>query len=242
VMRSFRRARASGRSGTRVPAFLASAVLALGVVSGGSQALAVTATHSWAMNEPDGTGTMADTGTTPTPGSWRNIDAGAPGFTGTAYVFNGSSSRVTVGDNASLDPGSTTFTTTVHVSFTTVPTASNGGDYDLIRKGLSSTSGGYWKVEIYPDGSRALALCQMKGSSNSVKIVNAPRSLNDGHWHTITCTKTDTTVTLQVDGSTYRKSVRIGSIANSAPLTLGAKSSGGDWYRGVMDDVTLRIG
>jgi hypothetical protein len=34
----------------------------------------------------------------------------------------------------------------------------------------------------------------------------------------------------------------IGSIANAAPLTLGAKDIGGDWYRGEMDDATLWVG
>jgi hypothetical protein len=30
--------------------------------------------------------------------------------------------------------------------------------------------------------------------------------------------------------------------ANAAPLTLGAKDIGGDWYRGEMDDATLWVG
>lgn len=34
----------------------------------------------------------------------------------------------------------------------------------------------------------------------------------------------------------------IGSIANAAPLTLGAKDIGGDWNRGEMDDATLWVG
>jgi hypothetical protein len=201
------------------------------------------ASHDWEMNETSG-GRMVDSGSTPTNGNWNNIQAGVDGFSGTAYAFNGTSSRVVVSDASSLDPGSSTFTATVHVKFTTVPDSSSGGDYDLIRKGLSGTSGGYWKLEIYPnsDHSKALARCQMKGSSNATKITNAPSDLADGNWHTISCTKTDGTVTLVVDGHSYAKSVHIGSIANSADLTLGAKRSGGDWYEGVMDAVTYQIG
>jgi hypothetical protein len=209
----------------------------------GSPAQAATPTHVWAMDEPDGTGTMLDTGgPTQTPGTWEHITAGVPGFTGTAYRFNGSSSRVVVHDDASLDPGASSFTFTVHVRFTTMPTAAIGGDYDLIRKGLGSTKGGYWKMEIYPssNGSVALGLCQMKGSLGAAKIQNAPHSLNDGAWHTITCTKDDTGIALTVDGTRYFKAVKIGSIANGDPLTLGAKNIGGDWYDGDMDVVSYQ--
>jgi hypothetical protein len=214
------------------------------VLTSASPALATTYTHVWQMDEAAGTGTMNDTGSpTKTNGKWTNIQAGVSGYSGTAYRFGGNS-RVTVSDSSSLDPGSLKFTVTVHVKFTTIPGDAAGGDFDLIRKGLGSTSGGYWKVEIYPtsSGTKASGLCQMKGSSNATKIVGAPKSLNDGAWHTITCAKTDSDVTLTVDGTSYKKTVKIGSIANSAVLTLGSKSSGDDWYSGDMDAVTYTIG
>jgi hypothetical protein len=34
----------------------------------------------------------------------------------------------------------------------------------------------------------------------------------------------------------------VGSIANAAPLTLGARDIGGGWYRGEMNDATLWVG
>jgi hypothetical protein len=58
------------------------------------------------------------------------------GVAGTAYRFNGSSSKVVVNDDPSLDRGASWFTATVHVKFTNIPPASIGADYDLIRKGL----------------------------------------------------------------------------------------------------------
>lgn len=206
-------------------------------------ARAATGSHTWSMNEASGTGRMVDSGSPATNGTWLNIQAGIAGFAGTGYRFNGTS-RVTVPDAASLDPGSTTFTVTAHVKFTAMPTDAVGGDYDLVRKGLGSTSGGYWKLEIYPNSTHtiALGLCQMKGSTNAIKIKGSPVSLNNGQWHTLSCTKTSTTVTLTVDGTSYRRQVTIGSIANSDPLTVGAKNIGGDWYTGDMDEVTYRIG
>jgi IPT/TIG domain/Laminin G domain len=216
-----------------------SAVFAFAPAAGAT----TTVTHLWSMNEAAGTGTMYDSGSpTLTNGTWLHIQAGVPGYAGTAYRFDGTS-RVTVPDDDSLDPGSNPFTATVHVKFTRIPDSSVGGDYDLIRKGLGSTKGGYWKLEIYPTnhGTQAQGLCQMKGSSANTKIVGAPASLNDGTWHTITCTKTDSNVTLTVDGSNYRKTVTIGRIANDDPLALGAKNIGGDWYIGDMDEVGLEI-
>jgi hypothetical protein len=78
------------------------------------------------------------------------------------------------------------------------------GDYDLVRKGLSSSAGGEYKAEILPrkNNTRAKALCLFKDSANTVgQIVNGP-NLADGAWHTVGCTKTSTSVQLKVDGTT----------------------------------------
>jgi hypothetical protein len=33
----------------------------------------------------------------------------------------------------------------------------------------------------------------------------------------------------------------VGSISNDAPLAIGAKAEGGDWYAGLMDEVGYAI-
>jgi len=227
---------------TALQLILAGVVVAALLVTG-LPAGAAPAGHSWSMNEAAGTGTMFDAGSPATDGNWLHIQAGVPGSAGTAYRFDGTS-RVTVPDDASLDPGTDRFTVTIHVNFTRMPTDADGGDYDLIRKGLGATSGGYWKLEIYPDdgATKATGLCQMKGSAGHVKITGAPISLNDGAWHTLSCTRTSSDVTLTVDGTNYRKSVTIGSIANSDPLTIGADKTQDDVYTGDMDEVSYEIG
>jgi hypothetical protein len=216
-------------------------LLALSVL--GPAARADTGSHAWAMDEAPGTGTMFDSGSPATDGNWINIQAGVPGTSGTAYRFDGTS-RVSVPDAASLDPGTDTFTVSAKVKFSTMPTDANGGDFDLIRKGLGSTSGGYWKIEAYPNSAhtKASGLCQMKGSAGHIKITGAPVSLNNNQWHTLTCAKTGSSVTLTVDGTNYRKTVTIGSIANGDPLTVGADRTGDDAYIGDMDEVSYAIG
>jgi hypothetical protein len=199
----------------------------------------------WAMNEPAGATTMGamimvdDSGHS-NNGILQDVAANA-GF----YTFNGSTSRVVVPDNpdGSLDPGTADFSYSVRVRTTTVPD-DVAGDYDLLRKGLGSTKGGYFKVELYPNSSntKARALCQAQGTKGAAKLVGSA-NLADGAWHTITCKKKPSALNMYVDGAlTATKPNTIGSIANAAALTIGAKDIGGDWFRGDMDDATVSIG
>jgi hypothetical protein len=97
----------------------------------------------WSMNETSGS-VMGDSSGHANNGTLKNIKLGVPGYAGTGYGFNGTSSRVIVKNSASLNPGSADITITVHVATTTLP----ADDYDLIRKGFQSTSGGDFKIEI----------------------------------------------------------------------------------------------
>jgi hypothetical protein len=221
---------------------LVAAIAAVVVLS--APAFAATAAH-WAMNEPAGATTMGamimvdDSGHS-NNGILQDVAANA-GF----YTFNGSTSRVVVPDNpdGSLDPGTADFSYSVRVRTTTVPD-DVVGDYDLLRKGLGSTKGGYFKVELYPNSSntKARALCQAQGTKGAAKLVGSA-NLADGAWHAITCEKKPNALNIYVDGALRAtKPNTIGSIANAAALTIGAKDIGGDWFRGDLDDATLLIG
>lgn len=166
---------------------------------------------------------------------------GVPGFVGNGYHFRGNSVATVLSSN-SLNPGNENITLTLYVK-TTQPPSTAVGDYDLIRKGLASTPGGDYKMELLPrnNHTKAKAFCFFKDTSKTVgKIVNGP-NLADGTWHTVSCTKTPTSVQLAVDGTTYTNPVHLGSISNSAPLTIGAKTGRGDWYSGDMDEVSVDI-
>jgi Concanavalin A-like lectin/glucanases superfamily len=89
---------------------------------------------------------------------------------------------------------------------------------------------------------KARALCQAQGTKGAAKLVGSA-NLADGAWHTITCEKKPSALNMYVDGAlTATKPNTIGSIANAAALTIGAKDIGGDWFRGDMDDATVSIG
>jgi hypothetical protein len=192
----------------------------------------------WHMEDPSQLVDSSGTGNTGTP---TNIEK-VPGTLGNGYHFDGSSSLATVPSSESLNPGGANITLKLAAKFTKPPDAAVL-DYDLIRKGLSSTSGGEYKMEILPrkNYTKAKAFCYFKDTSKKVgKIINGP-NLADGTWHTLSCTKTSQGVQLSVDGKTYTNPVVLGSISNSAPLTIGAKTGGGDWYSGEMDQVSVDI-
>jgi len=176
-------------------------------------------------------------------GTTTNITSVA-GINGTnGYHFDGAGSIATVPSSATLNPGSANITFTAHVKFTQPPSATVG-DYDLLRKGLSSSAGGDYKMEILPrnNHTKAKAFCFFKDSAKTVgKIVNGP-NLADGLWHTVSCTKTSSDVELTVDGTTYTNPVSLGSISNGDLLTIGAQTRSVDWYVGDMDEVSIDIG
>jgi Concanavalin A-like lectin/glucanases superfamily len=193
----------------------------------------------WHMEDPS---QLIDDSGQNNNGTTNNITS-VPGSSGNGYHFNGTSSIATVPSSSSLNPGSADITFTAHVRFTQPPSATVG-DYDLLRKGLSTSAGGDYKMEILPrnNHTKAKGFCFFKDSAKTVgKIVNGP-NLADGAWHTISCTKTPQSVVLTVDGTPYATAVQLGSISNSDLLTIGAQSRNVDWYVGDMDEVSVEIG
>ena len=210
------------------------AVLVGGLAVPAAAPAAVTVSF-WHMDETSGS-TMVDS-VSGFDGRLRDVRLGVPAHFGRGYRFNGSSSIVTVRHRPAHNvPAGATFAVNALVRFTSPPTSV--GDFDLVRKGLSGTRGGHWKMEIFGNGR---GYCQFRGSSGTVTI-NAGPGLDDDHWHRISCVKRAASVSLVVDGVRHTRRKRIGAVANRAPLTVGAKASGGDWYRGVMDEVSIARG
>jgi hypothetical protein len=226
------RVRRLGLSMLMVPV-LVGAVAGFGPAAGASTPVAV-----WHMDEPAGAATMTDA-VDSHHGSLQNVETGVPGFQNTGYRFNGSSSVAVVPASSDFNPGNADFSFIVHVNFTTVPSATVV-DYDLLR---GPTQGAY-KLEIVARNNRtkAKALCFFKGSSAKATLVAGPH-LADGRWHTLECRKTSSAIQLVVDGAVFTKTASVGTLTNTGPVSLGAKSyrGGGDWYQGLMDEVSISI-
>lgn len=141
---------------------------------------------------------------------------------------------VTVADDAALDPGNHPFEITLRLR-----TVYHFGN--IIQKGQATVAGGSYKLQI-PDGK---VQCWFRGAAGQV-LVTAPRSINDGRWHVVTCTRYDDGVALVIDGTKVASRYGpTGRIANSWPLSIGGKTTcdqvsvGCDYFAGDIDYVRI---
>src|SRR5688572_22378922 len=114
---------------------MASMGLALVLASGAAHAALVPAAF-WKMNER--AGPMIDSSGNGNNGAPSNVQR-----TASLYVFNGSTSRVKVPDNDSLDPQERDITITAFVKVD--GRTMDDDSYDVVRKGVFGTQGGDYK-------------------------------------------------------------------------------------------------
>jgi hypothetical protein len=215
---------------TRVIATAAAAgMMALAVASPAQAAPTVVAL--WNM---DSVPTMVDSA-----GGDNNGTTSAITMNGGFYAFDGVSSIAQVPHNANLNPGTANIKIEVRINAAAPPAP--GETYDILRKGTSSTAGGYYKIELRGKTAGGMnAACIFKDGNRVVgtAIAAAPVAT----WQTITCTKTATTVTLVTGATTRTTSASVGSIANTAPVYVGGKGDGTDVFSGLMDYASITIG
>ena len=190
---------------------------------------------NWQMNETSGQ--MIDSSGQGNNGTPTDVVQ-----TGSNYVFNGSTSHVAVPDNDSLDPAKKDITLTARVMVTDAPM--DDDSYDVVRKGLTTTPGGDYKMEIKrkADPTVGKLQCVFKGNVAAVQITARP-DVVDGNWHTLKCVKTSSSVVARVDGKSYTDAQAAGSIANSSNVMVGAKTAAplDDVFDGSMDFVSIDI-
>jgi hypothetical protein len=208
--------------------------VALLVVAGPAQA--ATTVASWNMG--DSGSTMADSSGRGHTGTLHHVAVQQTGNSGKGFGLSGKPSYVSVPASSDFTPGTGNFRIKLSVRFTARP-SSSVGDYDLLRMGLSTTSGGDYKVEILQSGK---AYCEFRGSGGVGGVSGGP-ALSDGRWHTISCSRTDSSVVLTVDGASYTTAKRTGSITSAVTVYIGAKDgTGADQYTGLMDSVSISKG
>jgi hypothetical protein len=196
----------------------------------------------WKMDEPAGT-TMVDTSGNLPPSNGTTYNVARLGSGG--YSFDGATSKVVVPDSPNLNPGASDFSYSVQVQTSRTPPS--GTDYDLIRKGISSTSGGEYKLEIVYSIAGGKPFCLAKDNAKVSATVKGTTNVTDGQVHTLTCQKTSTGLSLVVDNGTPRTKVAsLGSISNTSPLTISAKTPtikgvNGDFYFGTMLGASLSL-
>jgi hypothetical protein len=225
-------------------------LLAAGFTILASSPASATVVGLWHMDEPRGAVTMMDSsgaGGTNNGNILGAVTTGVPGLvSGNAYQFGGTTSYVEVPDNGSLDPLSKNMT--VSASVKTVGGSMPDDSYDLVRKGLTTTAGGDWKMEIKraSDPTVGKLNCVFKGVMADGSRVAVARiasvNVNDGRTHKLECRKTPTSVEAVVDGRIFSTSKTTGSIDNNTSVIVGAKSATDDVLQGTMDEVSVDIG
>lgn len=242
------RTRSRPGAGSRLTAVAAGAAL---VVLVPATANAVV-TAEWRMDEGAGATTMVDSAGGDDNGTITSVATGVPGLKGgKAYEFDGATSWVSVPDSDDLDPGSAdiTLSATVLVEDGVILDDS----YEVVRKGVVSTKGGDWKMEIKRAGSNTTVgklHCVFKGvlpnGSNSLAGKMANVDIVDGRPHDLLCIKTSTQVIARVVTAGVTRSYTLtktaGSIANNQPVIIGSKVAGDDVMQGVIDQVSVDIG
>jgi hypothetical protein len=155
------------------------------------------------------------------------------------YDFNGATSIASAPHTPNLNPLTANVVLETRIFADTAPVP--GETYDLMRKGISSTAGGYYKIELRgKSGGGMTAACIFKDRQKVVGT--AIGSVPVMQWVTITCTKTATSVTL-VAGGTKRTTARVvGEIANTSPVYLGGKGDATDVFDGRMDYASITTG
>jgi hypothetical protein len=200
----------------RIPLLVSVLVVVAGMIVASPAALAVLVKAAdWQMNEPSGP--MIDSSGNGNDGTPTDVVQ-----TGSTYVFDGSTSHVVVPDDDSLDPAANDITITARVKVN--GESLDDDSYDIVRKGLSTTAGGDYKMEIKrtTDPTVGRLHCLFKGSGGRVNRV-ARVDVVDGNWHTLECSKTSDSVVARVDGRSYTKTGSAGSISSSTNVMVGAK-------------------
>ncbi len=164
------------------------------------------------------------------------ITLGVPGHLNTAYSFV-PKSTVIVPNASDLVPGTATITISYWLNTTTLPCC-NAIDYDMFTKGNGSSRGGQIKIEVQGNGQ---ASCMFRGALGKRQLKAGPNVV-DGQWHQVTCVRNGTRIVETVDGASFSVTKATGAITVTDPIRLGSHKNGGDWYRGVLDEVTYSIG
>ena len=155
-----------------------------------------------------------------------------------------STSKIDVPYSPALSPEDAKVTVSVDVNTLSKP-GTGDLDFDLVR---AVPTGKMYKVELFPKNGVAIAQCIFIGSTTRITI-KGTRKMNDGIWHTITCQKTATTVTLKTDGIPENsQTIQIGTIhlGKGKMFAIGYKpnttAGGADHYIGAMKNVSVAIG
>ncbi|WP_238016012.1 LamG-like jellyroll fold domain-containing protein [Dactylosporangium sp. AC04546] len=115
---------------------------------------------------------------------------------------------------------------------------------NVVQKGFS-VGDSQFKLQV--DGTAGRPSCVIVGNAGpAIHVALASRTVADGRWHRVACSRGDSLLTVAVDGAVVGRTTIPPSlsIANSDPLCIGGKgtSANNDQFVGVIDDVFVTRG
>ncbi len=142
-------------------------------------------------------------------------------------------------DTADLNPAANQLRYGVRVL---LAAAQAGTDQTVLQKG-DSTNGGRYSLRV-ERGRPSCGLTDQTGPH--LYLVGARTSIADGHWHSIECRRTGTTLTVLVDDRVSASSTVPAALSlhTTAPFRLGGTGvvQGNDQFHGSLDDVWIHLG
>jgi hypothetical protein len=234
-----------------LPAALLAPLLVAGLTPGSADAASqLSPVATWEMNEAPGASTMVDSsghGVNGAIGSVIRTGIRVQGAVAYRFPFGkpnktpADTPRLVKVNSSDLNPGSRDFSVTLRYRTTR--------DFgNIIQKGQHGAKGGYFKLEA-PHGKLSCLFRGLVGGRLVGKTVNSGVALNDGQWHTITCLRTATQITMTIDGAkTRRARGATGTISNNVPMTIGGKTNCDqvkvtcDFFTGDIDRISISAG
>lgn len=160
--------------------------------------------------------------------------------------------RIKAAHHSSLNPGHLAFFYGVRLR---VPVNARWAhdEMSVIRHGDSETAGGDYKMQLVrTDRGTVSAVCAMhdgRGGSGYVRGPGRLDTVNDGRWHTVTCSRqpADQTISLTIDDHTRTRHASLaGPLVGHEPMLLGVQPRNTrrgfrEQFVGRMDDVTVAV-
>ena len=161
-----------------------------------------------------------------------------PGRYGSSFSFHQPDSWLMVPPAADLNPADRDFLVTLWVLLGTGP--DRGETYDVLRKGISYTIPGEFKLEVlHPDRVR----CTAKDDQElTARVTTDKVRVIDGRWHQFGCARTGPLWSVLVDDTVTSRRTALGTVRNEVALSIGSKYGMEDRPTGRIDDVRIVMG
>jgi Concanavalin A-like lectin/glucanases superfamily len=153
------------------------------------------------------------------------------------FPAGGTSVILEAASSPALNPGRMAFSYGASVL---LPADRTSPGENVVQKGYATSAGGEWKLQV--DGYPGQPSCVLVGAGARTRYVAwAGQSVADGQWHRLTCRRSGTRLSIEVDGTVAAETPIPADLAvdNGLPLRIGGKGAGADddQFHGDVDDV-----